>query len=316
MFYPHPIISRVALRLGSLLLLGVLACSRADTRATAQTAAITQAAVDDFGAPLPADAAFAARVVSLNPTATEIIFALGAEDKLVGRSRWDEFPAEVSKIASLGDGIRPNVEAIVAARPTLVLLYASAENRSAAESLTRAGIRTVALKVDRIADFFALTARLGVMLGAEQQAKLVSDSVQRTLDAVRRITATSTPRSVVWPLWQQPVMAVGGGSYLDELIEIAGGRNIFHELPAPSPPVSIEEIVRRNPSVIVASVTTRDALLTQPQWQAVSAVRTRQFIVHDPAKTGRPSVVLGMAAMSLARALHPDLAAQLPPMAK
>lgn len=328
MFFRHPRWQRAALRWCCLLLCLVQSCSRDNTRADQRTGqgtdqradarapSVDRAATDDFGAALPADASFATRVVSLNPTATEVIFALGVQDKLVGRSRWDEFPAAVSSIPALGDGIRPNIETLIAARPTLVVLYASAENRSAAEALARAGIRTIALKVDRIADFFALTTHLGVALGAQSQARVVVDSVQRTLDAVRRVTATVPSRSVVWPLWQQPVMAVGGGSYLDELIEIAGGRNIFHDLSAPSPPVSIEEIARRNPSLIVASRATRDVLLKQPQWQAVAAVRSQQFIVHDPTKTGRPSVVLGMAAASLAHALHPELAAQLPTVVK
>jgi ABC-type Fe3+-hydroxamate transport system substrate-binding protein len=102
------------------------------------------------------------------------------------------------------------------------------------------------------------------------------------------------------------------GSYLDELIVIAGGRNAFHDLVAPSPIVSVEEIARRNPDVIVASHATAAELRERPQWRAVRAVRDSQWIIHDPALTGRPSIVLGMAAVSLARALHPELASRLP----
>lgn len=320
LIFPHP---RLRLRAGLLAvtsILGVLACSRTDRANAADTAATSAASAvavappdtDDFGALLPANASFAERVVSLNPAATEVIFAIGAESRLVGRSAWDEFPAEAKAIPSLGNGIRPNVEAVLAVRPTLVVLYATAENRAAADAFARAGVRVISLRVDHIAQFVSLTRRLGIVLGASDRAATVVDSVQRTLAAVREVTKGAAPRSVVWPLWKQPVMVVGAGSYLDELLEIAGGRNVFHDMEAPSPIVSVEEIAKRSPDVIVASATTSGELRERPQWRAVRAVRDSQWVLHDPSLTGRPSVVLGMAAVSLARALHPELASRLP----
>jgi len=273
---------------------------------------VTPADTDDFGAPLPTDARFASRVVSLNPAATEVIFAIGAESKLVGRSRWDEFPAEAQKITPLGDGVRPNLEAVLGAKPTLVILYAAAENRAAADAFKNAGVRTITLRVDHIAQFMSLCTRLGIAMGAPERARQVADSVQRTLDAVRAATRGAKPVRVVWPLWQSPVLVVGRGSYLDELIEIAGGENVFHDMSAPSPPVSIEEIAKRDPDVVVASAKTATTLRASGPWRAVAAMRDNHIVLNDPAVTGRPSVVLGMAAVSLARALHPELAGSLP----
>lgn len=308
-----------------LLLLLFAACARAaDTAGTADSAArpsagstsasandATPADTDDFGVPLPRDARFAARVVSLNPTATEVIFAIGAQSRLVGRSRWDEYPDDVQSIVPLGDGIKPNVEAVLGVRPTLVILYATAENRAAAEALRRAGVRVIALRVDHIAQFMQLCTRLGVALNAADRAQVVADSVQRTLDRVRDAMRGVTPVPVVWPLWQSPVMVVGAGSYLDELLEIAGGRNVFHDMSAPSPPVSIEEIAKRDPAVVIASRQSAAALRASSIWSAVAAVRANRIVIDDPAITGRPSVVLGMAAVSLARALHPERAGAL-----
>ncbi len=292
-------------------------CARANERVDDSTRApapgvVAAADTDDFGVALPVDRSFAERVVSLNPTVTEVIFAIGAESRLVGRSVWDEFPPAAQVIPAVGNGIRPNIEAVLRLRPTLVILYATAENRSAADAFSRAGVRTIALRVDQIDQFITLTQRLGVALGAVDRAAMVVDSVQRTLARIREVTRNARRRSVAWPLWQQPVMVVGRGSYLDELIEIAGGHNVFHDLAAPSPPVSLEEIARRNPDVIVASAVSRAAMLAKPQWRAVRAVRDGNWIIDDPALTGRPSVVLGMAATALAHALHPELAAQLP----
>ena len=279
----------------------------ARTGATARDAgvvALTPADTDDFGAPLPNNAEFASRVVSLNPTATEIIFAMGQEQRLVGRSRWDAYPARAQSIVSVGDGIRPNLEAVLGVRPTLVVLYATAENRPAARALAAAGVRTLALRVDHIAQFAHLTRRLGVALGVPERASQVIDSVQASLDVVRRTSRSATPVSVVWPLWQSPVMVVGRGSYLDELIEVAGARNVFHDIAEPSPTVSIEDIARRDPEFVIASPTTAKQLIATPAWRAVRAIREGRIIIDDPSLSGRPSVVLGMAAHALAAALR------------
>lgn len=319
--FPHPRLVRRARSL-VVLLLGTagLACTDTKRTAPADTANATTARADmapadtdDFGAPLPPDARYAARVVSLNPAATEAIFAIGAESSLVGRSRWDQFPAGVAAVPALGDGIRPAVEPILAAQPTLVILYATAENRATAEALARAGVPTIALRVDRIAHFHTQLRVLGRALGAEARAAAVSDSVQRTLDRVRTLTARISDRpTVVWPVWSSPPMVIGGGSYMDELLEIAGARNVFHDVAQPSPSVNMEEILARAPRFVVASARQEGELAADETWRALPAVRDKRFVSHDPAVTGRPSVVLGMAAVQLARALHPALADSLP----
>jgi iron complex transport system substrate-binding protein len=326
--FPHPRLERRARRwLALVFSAAVAACTDSERSPAARDAAGVSAAqtvrpslrvpapadTDDFGAPLPVDARYADRVVSLNPAATEAIFAIGAHAKLVGRSRWDQYPAEVSRIPAIGDGIRPAVEAVLVAKPTLVILYATAENRAVAEALARAGVRTIALRVDRIAQFHAQLRVLGIALGVAERAAAVSDSVQRTLERVRALTRPIAERpAVVWPVWNTPPMVIGGGSYMDELLEIAGARNVFHESAQPSPTVSMEEIVARAPALVLVSARQVASFGNDQTWRALPAVRAKRFVVHDPAVTGRPSVVLGMAAVQLARVLHPTLADSLP----
>lgn len=283
---------------------GVSACAESKSTGTTDT--------DDFGAPLPRDASAAARVVSLNPAATEIIYAIGAESHLVGRSRWDEFPAAAKALPSLGDGIKPNVEAVLAAKPTLVVLYATADNRPAADAFARAGVKTLAVRVDRIAQFYALVHTLGVALGEPQRAQTVSDSVRATLDrvsaTVNRLVPAAERPTVVWPVWLTPPMVIGAGSYMDELLTIAGAVNVFHDQPGPSPQVSVEEIIARNPAKVVTSESRAAELRASPTWGALPAITRGAIALDDPKLAGRPSVVLGMAAVQLARALHPQLA--------
>jgi ABC-type hemin transport system substrate-binding protein len=132
--------------------------------------------VDDAGDPLPAPAR-RSRIVSLNPATTEILFALGAGNRMVGRTHWDGWPPEVLKVPDLGDGIRPSIETVIGARPDLVVLYASGENRDAARALRAAGIAVISLRIDRIVEFERAATLLGDAVGRPERARAVVDSV-------------------------------------------------------------------------------------------------------------------------------------------
>ncbi|MGH9887141.1 MAG: ABC transporter substrate-binding protein, partial [bacterium] len=140
----------------------------------------TVEARDDFGAPIALGRS-PRRIVSLNPTTTELLFAIGASNRLVGRSQWDVFPDSAVAIPSVGQALRPNVEAIVNVRPDLVLLYASEDNRPAFDRLRQAGIATVALKIDSIAQFERDTRLIGRITGDSVRADALVDSVHATL---------------------------------------------------------------------------------------------------------------------------------------
>ncbi|MDE3129470.1 MAG: ABC transporter substrate-binding protein, partial [Gemmatimonadota bacterium] len=205
----------------------------------------------------------------------------------------------------LGPAVRPDVEAVIAARPDLVILYASADDRPAAARLAQAGIPVAALRVDRVADFRRATRDLGALLGDPARAATVVDTVDATLARVRAATGTRKPVSVFLLTWENPIITIGRGSFLDELISTAGGRNVYHDVAGPSPAVSLEDVVARDPDVVLVSPETRRRLLADPRWRAVRAVRRGRVLAFDTMVVGRPSVVMGMAAVSLARLLHP-----------
>lgn len=282
--------------------------------ATADGAApvAADATLDDFAQPLPRDASDAARVVSLNPTFTEIVFAIGAGDRLVGRTQWDTRPAAALKVTNVGAGIRPNVEAVLATRPSLVLLYASADNRAAATALRRAGVRTLALRTVTIADFERATHALGVALGEQQAATVLVDSIAATLQSVRKAVRGRRRPRVVWPSWEAPVLVVANASYEAELLEIAGAENIFADRNESVAGVTLEEVAKRDPELLLASPERVLRLANSPTWRVVRAVREGRMIPLDTIVVGRPGVTIGMAAVSIARALHPDLVVPRP----
>jgi len=259
---------------------------------------------DDFGDPIAAAAA-PRRIVSLNPTTTELLYAIGAGSRLVGRTTWDLYPPEVRTVPDLGPGLRPSVEAVIAAKPDLVILYASEDNRDAARRLRASGVRVVAYRVDRMADFARVTHALGALTGDTASARMTVDSVQATLARVRAATDSLPHPSAFWILWESPLLAVGGGSFLNELLVTAGARNVYDSLPAPSPAVSFEDLVRRDPDVVLASPQSRDHILADARWHALRAVREGRVLVFDTTIVNGPSARVGASAVSLARLLHP-----------
>ncbi|HEX3534160.1 MAG TPA: helical backbone metal receptor [Gemmatimonadaceae bacterium] len=259
---------------------------------------------DDFGDPIRIGAS-PTRIVSLNPATTEILFTLGAGTRLIGRTKYDSWPDSAKLIPPLGDGIQPNVEAVLAVHPDLVILYASQDNRPAAGRFRAAGVNTLSLKVDHISDFRRSVLLLGAVLHDSARAKTVIDSVYRTLDRVRSATAHLTRPTVFWHIWDAPIITIGSGSFMNELVDIAGGKNVYADIAGPSAQVSLEDISRRDPEFILAGPIGKAQIASDPRWKIVRAARENRVFAVDTMVVARPSVRLGEAAVSLASLLHP-----------
>jgi len=302
----------LGLGFGAGVALAALLVACADPRPRTPAAAETGAASagggltirDDFGDTLTVRAS-PRRIVSLNPATTELFFALGAGDRLVGRTHFDLYPPAAQTVEDLGSAIPPNVESVLGVRPDLVMLYASSSNRDAATRLHGAGVPTLTLRIDHIADFRRAVAILGRVIGDTARATVVADSVSRTLERVR-VAMQGKPRiTAFWKAWDSPVIAIGGGSFLSELVDIAGGKNVYGDDPRPAFDVTIEDVVRRNPDVVFAGPESGERMRSAPAWRALRAVREGRILIVDTMLVGRPGVRLGEAAVSLARLLHP-----------
>ncbi|HEY2853163.1 MAG TPA: helical backbone metal receptor [Gemmatimonadaceae bacterium] len=282
--------------------LTVAACTADRQRHTRDT---TWGAVrDDYGEVVRL-AAPPQRIVSLNPATTELLFALGAGPRVVGRTQYDLWPDSARLVPSVGAGMQPNLEAVLGRRPDLVVMYASGSDRGSAERLTASGVPTAAFRIDRIADFSRVTLLLGKLLNDTIRARQVVDSVTATLDRVRRATASLPKPTVFMHVWEKPLMTIGGGSFLSELVTIAGGENIYGSLPAPSPVVTLEDVLQRDPQIVLVSPRERASIVASTQWRTLPAVRAGRVIAYDTNLVARPSVKLGEAAVSLAALFHP-----------
>jgi iron complex transport system substrate-binding protein len=234
----------------------------------------------------------AERIVSLIPASTELLFAIGAGPQMVGRSRWCDWPAEAAAVTAVGDGIEPNLEAILAQRPDLVVLYLAGSNAAAADRLRAAGIPVVQLRTDLLESVIPHAFLLGTLTGRRPAA----DSLVRTFEAELAAATVSShpgpdapPRfSVLLLAWADPPIAIGAGSFLDELVTRAGGTNLFHDLPQPSAPVSLEAIADRDPDLILTTGDSLPRIVTRPEWRVVPAVRDRRFVRVHGTEFDRP----------------------------
>ncbi len=228
----------------------------------------------------------ARRVVSLIPATTELLFAIGAGPVVVGRTAWCDYPAAVESVPNLGDGLRPNLEAIVAQRPDLVVLYNSPQNATAVSQLRQLGIPALRLNTDRLDQVGRNARLLGQLTGREAQADSVVTAFEHGLEGAR-FQLDPAPR-VFLLAWDQPPMTIGGGSFQSEIVERAGGRNVFGELVVASGPVSIEAVAARDPDVILFFDEVTPGLDDRPEWKAVRAVRERRFLVVGGTEFSRP----------------------------
>jgi ABC-type Fe3+-hydroxamate transport system substrate-binding protein len=243
---------------------------------------------DDAGRPV-ALAAPAARIVSLAPSVTELLFAIGAGPQVVGRTRWCRYPAAALAVPDVGDGLNPNLEAVAARRPDLVVLYHSPLNETAAAQLERLGIATAVLRQDRLAD----VARHARLLGRLTGRVGAGDSIARIMDSLAAARPPAPGARVAFVVWDNPPTVIGAGSYLDQLGRLAGAANVFGDVRGASAAVSLETIAARDPDAVIvladSPAAARPAWARRPEWQVVPAVRAGRFIVLPGDLFGRPS---------------------------
>jgi len=283
--------------LAALLVLAVAACARREHLPARGGIAVT----DDAGRQVTL-AAPARRIVSLLPSFTEILFAIGAGDRLVGRTTWCDYPPEALAVPSVGDGMPPSVEAVAARRPDLVVLYRSGPNVTAAEQLERLGVRTVLFDLNLLEQLGPVVRRLGTLTGRPAAA----DSLARVMDSLAAQPPTPSTQSLVFIVWDNPPIVIGAGSYLDRLAALAGARNVFHDIGSPSAQVSIETIAARDPDFVAllsdSAVPPRYA--ARPEWRVVRAVRTARFLLLPGQLFGRPGPRAAEAIRELRRRLE------------
>jgi len=252
------------------------------------------------------------RIVSLAPHITEILFDLGVGDRVVGVTQYSDYPPEASGIPRVGSYVRLNLEKIVSLAPDLVLSTSDGNPREAVLRLSKIGIPVFVLSPPSdLEGIFASILTIGVVTQREEAARKVVEGMRARVARVHALLKGAPPRKVFYQLGEHPLMSVGGGSFLDRLIERAGGRNIFHEIMLPYPRVSREEVLAAAPEVIIISSMAKRrqgeaARRSWKRWPMIPAVRKDAVYFISPDRVHRPGPRIVEGLERLASAIHPE----------
>lgn len=272
------------------------ACGNGDAEATPEeerpAAAIS--VTDAAGRTLRVDAP-PRRVLSLVPSATETLLALGVGNRLVGRTDFDT-TAALAGLPSVGGGLGPSLEAVVALEPELVIRFAAEADVRTPSRLDELGIPHFAVRPERIDDVRRMVEDLGRITGRDRQADSAIATIDDTLDRIRRAVEGRPRPAVAFLLDGTPPWAAGGGTFIHELITAAGGRNVFRDLSRPYAPVSPEELIARD----------MDLVLT-PAGGRPGGLPAGMRLVEVPPAIQLPGPGLGEAALEIMTVLHPDV---------
>ena len=234
-------------------------------------AAFACALVAACGAPKTTTTTTGLRIVSLVPSVTEIVYALGAEQALVGNTNQCDYPEAAKQVAKVGDFMQPDMERIVALRPTLVFVTLPT-HRAIIEKLGELKIPTYVSRPKDIAAVFAEIESVGTIVGKRPKADSLVAAMRTRLDALPQ--ALDTPRVFV-EISSSPLMTAGSGTFINELVARAGGRNVFANALQEYPVIDGEAVLARNPDVILLlhpDVTTGE-VSSRVGWQKLNAVR-------------------------------------------
>lgn len=234
------------------------------------------------------------RIVSLVPSATEALLEMGVADHLVGRTDYDVTP-ELTGLPSVGGGLQPNLEVLVSLDLDLVIRFAGESDLATAERLTELGIPHFAVQPDGIVDVLTTIRDLGRIMGASSAANAMLGEIRNALADVRRAVAGLPEPRVAYILGGDPPWVAGPGTYIDELMNVAGGKNVFDDLGPLYAPVSMEALLDRELDLILLS---DGVALPSPLAHVPSAVL--------PASVEIPGPGLGQAARDIARLIHPE----------
>jgi iron complex transport system substrate-binding protein len=249
------------------------------------------------------------RIVSLAPNLTEIVFAVGAGDRLVGRTRYCDYPAEAKSVAEIGDTMTPSIERIIALKPEVVLISTASQLEVFTRQLNDQHIAVYVTNPQSLNDVFRSIQSLGDMFGETSRATTLVAELTRRADAVSTATKEKKPVKVFYQVSGSPLYTIGRDAYLTDLVRRAGGVSVTADVATSFPRFSDEAALAARPEAIIlptggsmgaANSTVAAALKNSP-----AALSNRVYEINDD-HLSRPGPRLVDGLEEMARALHPE----------
>jgi iron complex transport system substrate-binding protein len=251
------------------------------------------------------------RIVSLAPSLTETIYALGLQDLLVGDTDYCDFPPAAQKKPKVGGAVNPSLEAIADLRPDLVLVTRSLNRLETVHSLENIGIPSYGTDPHTVDQIISSTKRLADVLGAPEAGSALAKDLERHLAETQKRVSSLAPRRVLFVVWREPLISVGKDTFIADALQHAGGTSIVDSSQS-WPQMNLEEVVRQQPDYLVFAESHSETapsdvnvLSSLPGWRILDAVKNRRYAVVSDA-VNRPSPRIVSAIEDLAKQLHPE----------
>jgi iron complex transport system substrate-binding protein len=256
------------------------------------------------------------RIVSLAPNLTEILFSLCLKEQIVAVSNDSDYPPEAANKKKTGTFWQPNTEAIIACKPDLVvtLRLRTEQHKPTVDSLSRLGYRVLTLRIETISELLAAIQEIGSATDSKQQADKLVDNIRSQLNNLQRRLSSADKVKVLWVVQPEPLRVAGRNTFINELIELAGGENAIGDTLQQYPPVGAEEILTCGAEAIIQSAMGTSEMAGQQKaaekfwsrWANLPAVRNNRIYVVEPDTTLRLGPRLPEGVKIIDDCLHPD----------
>jgi iron complex transport system substrate-binding protein len=271
----------------------------------------TRAANGNLGAPR---AARPARIVSLAPNLTEILYALGLAPNVVGVTGDSDYPAAAAAKPRVGSFWQPDIEAVIAAQPDLVVTLGFEQQRNLADRLSRMHYDSLVLDIDKVEDLFRSIVMIGRATGADDRAQELVANIRSRIDALQTRLGTGDRTTVLWVVQRDPLRVAGRDTFANELIEMAGGRNAIGATLHKYPPIGSEQVIASAAQVIIEPTMTagdenrqrEQALDYWSRFPNVPAVANGRIYVVDGDLVSRLGPRLYQGVETVAKCLRPE----------
>lgn len=249
------------------------------------------------------------KIVSLAPANTEMIFALEADDKLVGVTTYCDYPEEAKKIEKIGDFASPNIERITALQPELVFV-AGGIQEGLVEKLEKLGTQVFVVDPKNFSQLFSDLEKLGRILNRQKRAEAVIKDIENEKKMVEEKTRNLAKPKVFFEIYSQPLMTAGTETFIDEMITLAGGTNVGASAGKGFPQFSEEQLVQDDPEIYIAvkmSMGDPADLAKRPGYANLKAVKDGRVYVVEDNLVVRPGPRLAQGLLEVAKAIHPEV---------
>jgi len=244
------------------------------------------------------------RIVTLAPHLTELVFAVGAGDLLVGVSAYSDFPPEAQDIPVVSDAFTVDQEQLALLRPDLLLAWKSGTPVHVVDELRAAGFNIEAITTRGLDDVSAALMRIGRLTGHDADARVAAANFRQSIDEIHQQYSAEPEVSVFYQVSARPLYTINRQHFIGEILSLCGGRNIFADLSELAPPVSVEAVIDRDPEVLLAASDSGEMPFSDWQrWDRLAANRFGNHFVVSSAEIGRATPRLLIAAREVCVAL-------------